>query len=87
MSGDTNQEMVREAVSELALRRLWMSNKRRRRKRLMIDVDGLPVQVHGQQPGSEYHGFRRCRSAWMSTRRWLARSLRPSPLIQVTPGV
>ena len=57
LSGDTNQEVVREAVSELALRRLWMSNKRRRRKRLMIDVDGLPVQVHGQQPGSEYHGW------------------------------
>ena len=57
LSGDANQEVVREAVSELALRRLWMSNKRRRRKRLMIDVDGLPVQVHGQQPGSEYHGY------------------------------
>ena len=57
LSGDANQAVVREAVSELALRRLWMSNKRRRRKRLMIDVDGLPVQVHGQQPGSEYHGY------------------------------
>ena len=48
---------MRQAVSELALCRLWMSNQRRRRKRLMIDVDGLPVQVHGQQPGSEYHGY------------------------------
>ena len=57
LSGDANQAVVREAVSELALRRLWMSNKRRRRKRLMIDVDGLPVPVHGQQPGSEYHGY------------------------------
>ena len=57
LSGDANQAVVREAISELALRRLWMSNKRRRRKRLMIDVDGLPVQVHGQQPGSEYHGY------------------------------
>ena len=56
LSGDSNQEVVRGAVSELALRWLWMGNKRRRRKRLMIDVDGLPVQVHGQQPGSEYHG-------------------------------
>ena len=57
LSGDANRQVVREAVSELALRRLWMSNKGRRRKRLMIDVDGLPVQVHGQQPGSEYHGY------------------------------
>ena len=55
LSGDANRQVVREAVSELALRRLWMSNRRRRRKRLMIDVDGLPVQVHRQQPGSEYH--------------------------------
>ncbi len=59
LSGQANQEVVREAVSELALRRLWMDNGRRRRKRLMIDVDGLPVQVYGQQPGSEYHGHYR----------------------------
>ena len=57
LSGEANQEVVREAVIELALRRLSMSNKRRRRKRLMIDVDGLPVEVHGQQPGSEYNGY------------------------------
>ena len=50
LSGDVNQEVVREAVGELALRRLRMSNQgRRRRKRLMIDVDGLPVQCSGQR--------------------------------------
>ena len=57
LSGEANQEVVREAVIELALRRLSMSNKRRRRNRLMIDVDGLPVEVHGQQAGSEYNGY------------------------------
>ena len=36
LSGGASQEVVREAVSELALRRLWMSNQRRGRKRLMI---------------------------------------------------
>ena len=54
--------MVREAVSELALRKLSMSNQHRCRKRLMIDVDGLPAQVHGQL-GSEYHGFKAGRRA------------------------
>ena len=57
LSGDANQEVVREAVIELALRRLEMSNKGRRRKRLMVDVDGLPAEVHGQQAGSEYNGY------------------------------
>ena len=41
----------------LALRRLWKDNGGRRRKRLMIDVDGLPAHVHGQQAGSEYDGY------------------------------
>ena len=57
LSGQDNQEVVREAVIELALRRLEMSNKGRRRKRLMVDVDGLPAEVHGQQAGSEYNGY------------------------------
>ena len=57
LSGDANQEVVREAVIELALRGLEMSNKGRRRKRLMVDVDGLPAEVHGQQAGSEYNGY------------------------------
>ena len=67
LSGDANQAVVREAISELALRRLWMSNKRRRRKRLMIDVDGLPVQVHGQQPAANTTGTT---SSACTTRSW-----------------
>ena len=46
-----NQEVVREALIEMAQRRLWMENGRRRRKRLMIDVDGASAQVDGQQDG------------------------------------
>ena len=57
LSAPTNQEVVREGIMELALRRLWKDNGGRRRKRLMIDVDGLPAQVHGQQAGSEYNGY------------------------------
>ena len=57
LSGQTNQEVLREAVIEQALRRLEMSNQGRRYKRLIVDVDGLPAQVHGQQAGSEYNGY------------------------------
>ena len=57
LSAPTNQEVVREGIIELALRRLWQDNGGRRRKRLMIDVDGLPFEVHGQQAGSAYNGY------------------------------
>ena len=57
LSAPTNQEVVREGIIELAVRRLWKDNGERRRKRLMIDVDGLPFEVHGQQAGSQYNGY------------------------------
>ena len=57
LSAPTNQEVVREGIIELAVRRLWQDNGGRRRKRLMIDVDGLPFEVHGQQVGSQYNGY------------------------------
>ena len=53
----TNQEVVREGIIELTVRRLWKDSVGRRRKRLMIDLDGLPLEVHGQQAGSEYNGY------------------------------
>ncbi len=57
LSCQDNQEVVRQGVIELAMRRLEMSNHGRRYKRLMIDVDGLPFEVHGQQAGSQYNGY------------------------------
>ena len=57
LSAPTNQEVVREGIIELALRRLWKDNGGRRYKRLMIDLDGLPFEVHGQQAGSQYNGY------------------------------
>ena len=57
LRAQANQEVLREAVIEQALRRLELSNHGRRYKRLMVDVDGLPAQVHGQQSGSEYNGY------------------------------
>ncbi len=56
LSAPTNQDVVREGIIELAVRRLWKDNGERRYKRLMIDLDGLPFEVHGQQAGSQYNG-------------------------------
>ena len=33
--------------------------KRRRKKTMVLDVDGLPVEVHGHPPGSEWNGYYR----------------------------
>ena len=56
LSAPTNQEVTREGIIELAVRRLWKDNGQRRYKRLMIDLDGLPFEVHGQQAASQYNG-------------------------------
>ena len=56
LSGEGNLAVLHEAVTELACRRVRMSNGGRRKKTLYIDVDGLPVEVHGGQPGSEWNG-------------------------------
>ena len=67
--------MLHEAVTELACRRIEMmeggrrkkgKNRKQRRKRtpkrkkrMFLDVDGLPVEVHGRQTGSEWSGYYR----------------------------
>ena len=35
--------------------------KKRRKKTMVLDVDGLPVEVHGHPPGSEWNGYYRQR--------------------------
>ena len=35
--------------------------KKRRKKTMYLDVDGLPVEVHGHPPGSEWNGYYRQR--------------------------
>jgi hypothetical protein len=41
---------------ELAGRRLRAAKRVRWRARITIDIDGLPLQGHGEQPGSAYNG-------------------------------
>jgi len=61
LSGDHNRAVLRQAITETAIRRIRTSNGRRRRKTLTIDVDSLPVEVHGHQIGSEWNKYYGCR--------------------------
>jgi len=58
---EANRPVLREALAELAARRLRAERGGRRRRYLTIDVDGLPVEVHGAQPGSAWNGHYRQR--------------------------
>src|SRR5215213_7776250 len=51
---EANRPVLREALAELAARRLRAERGGRRLRHLTIDVDGLPVEVHGAQPGSTW---------------------------------
>jgi hypothetical protein len=53
---EANQPVLRQALAELAARRLRAERGGRPLRRLTIDVDGLPVEVHGTQPGSAWNG-------------------------------
>lgn len=51
-----NRTVVREALLETAARRVKAGRDGHRMRYASIDVDGLPIDVHGHQPGSEYNG-------------------------------
>jgi hypothetical protein len=56
LSEDGNRRVLREAIGELAGRRLRAARGGRRRRYLTLDVDGLPIEVHGNQPESAWNG-------------------------------
>ena len=60
LASEENRRSLREALVELASRRL-RAQGRGRLRRLTLDVDSLPVEVHGAQPGSQYHGYYKAR--------------------------
>jgi len=51
-----NRGVLRRALTEVAGRRFRAARGGHRQRRLTIDIDSLPVEVHGHQPGSEYNG-------------------------------
>ena len=51
-----NRAVLHEAIAVLAGRRLRSMRGGHRRRSLSIDVDSLPIAVHGHQPGSAWNG-------------------------------
>ena len=56
-----NNRQLSEALMALAIRRLKASRKGGRKRRLAIDIDGLPIAVAGRQPGSAFNGHYKAR--------------------------
>ena len=54
-------EVLREGLQRLVGWRLKAMGVWRRPKKLVIDIDSLPVEVHGEQPGSAWNGYYRRR--------------------------
>jgi len=51
-----NVDILHEGLLRLAIWRLTTLNGGERPKHLTLDIDGLPIEVHGHQGGSAYHG-------------------------------
>jgi hypothetical protein len=56
LSSDGNRQVLREGILEETGRRFRAMRGGHRKRYLTIDVDSLPIEVHGHQPGSEYNG-------------------------------
>jgi hypothetical protein len=56
LSQPANLQVLREAVGELAGRRLRAMRRGHRQREVTLDIDGLPIEVHGNQPGSAWNG-------------------------------
>ena len=61
LSTVSNRAVLRRALIELAGRRVRALRGGHRLRYLTVDVDSLPVEVHGEQPGSLYNGHYHCR--------------------------
>ncbi len=56
LSTPENRAVLRGALLECAARRLHAMRGGHLFRYLTIDIDSLPIEVHGHQPGSEYNG-------------------------------
>lgn len=55
LSSDHNRSVLRSSLLETAARRLLALRGGNRPRYLTIDVDSIPINVYGHQPGSEYN--------------------------------
>lgn len=56
MAEPGNLKVLRETVLELAGRGIRAEREGKRAKSLTLDVDSLPIEVHGHQPKAEWNG-------------------------------
>lgn len=59
LSSAENLRVLNESVFELARRRIILAEGGRRKEKMTLDIDGLPVETEGSQPGSAYNGYYR----------------------------
>ena len=82
LSCSANLGALRRAPFELA-RRSFHARPGRKERQRVIDVDSVPIMVHGKQDGSEYNGHYKARcyhplvTMLASTGDWLSAELRP----------
>ena len=51
------RSVLREALRQIAVRRLQLENRGHRRRYATLDVDSFPLEVFGRQEGSSYNGY------------------------------
>lgn len=56
LSQGNHREILRSSLLEVASRRIRGMRGGNRPRYLTLDIDSLPIEVHGHQPGSEYNG-------------------------------
>jgi hypothetical protein len=56
LSTEDNRQVLRDSLLESTARRVRTLNRDHRLRYLALDIDSLPAEVYGHQPGSEYNG-------------------------------
>jgi len=56
LSSKANRDGIRAVLLECAARRFRTARGGARQRRLTLDLDSVPVEVHGNQPEAEYNG-------------------------------
>src|SRR5690349_689023 len=56
LSQPANLRVLQNAVAEMAGRRLRAMRRGHRLRQVPIDIDGLPIELHGNQPKAAYNG-------------------------------
>jgi len=54
-----NRAALRDSLAQCCARHLRATGGDHAARRVTIDVDSFPIQVHGQQPGAAYNGYYR----------------------------